>query len=121
MHVPEPVLVVKRFDRQPSDEAIQRLHCIDSGQALDLGVNYRYERNYGSGRNVAHIRNGVSLECVFSIAALSQAEAATRMGLLRWSLVQHLIGNSDAHGKNLSFLVEPGGLRYPPSDDMISV
>ncbi|MES9858114.1 MAG: HipA domain-containing protein [Sedimenticola sp.] len=119
--VPEAVLVIKRFDRQPDNEAVRRLHCIDTCQALDLGVSHKYERNFGSSRDVAHIRDGVSLERLFATAPLTQAEAATRMGLLRWSLIQYLIGNSDAHGKNISFLVEPGGLRLAPFYDMVSV
>jgi len=43
--------------------------------------------------------------------------------LIRWTILQYLIGNSDAHGhgKNLSFLVEPGGLRLAPAYDLVSV
>lgn len=121
LRVPEAVLVVKRFDRHPYTEGVQRLHCVDTCQALDLGVSHKYERNFGSGRDVAHIRDGVSFERLFSVASITQAEAATRMELLRWSLIQYLIGNSDAHGKNISFLVEPGGLRLAPFYDMVSV
>lgn len=33
--------------------------------------------------------------------------------MLRWALFQFLIGNSDAHGKNFSFFVRPGGLLEP--------
>jgi serine/threonine-protein kinase HipA len=43
------------------------------------------------------------------------------MELIRWSLLQYLIGNSDAHGKNLSFLLEPAGLRLAPAYDLVSV
>jgi hypothetical protein len=34
----------------------------------------------------------------------------TRLGLLRWALFQYLIGNADAHGKNMSFFCNPAGL-----------
>jgi len=61
---------------------------------------------------------GSSFEKLFSIAALTQSAAATRMTLIRWTILQYLIGNSDAHGKNLSFLVEPGGLRLAPAYDL---
>ncbi|MES9905289.1 MAG: HipA domain-containing protein [Sedimenticola sp.] len=121
LRVPEAVLVIKRFDRQSDRENVRRLHCIDTCQTLDLGVSHKYERNFGSGRDAAHIRDGVSLERLFATSPLTQAEAATRMGLLRWSLIQYLIGNSDAHGKNVSYLVEPGGLRLAPFYDMVSV
>jgi len=42
--------------------------------------------------------------------------------MLRWALFQYLIGNSDAHGKNFSFFVRPGGLLEPtPWYDLVSV
>lgn len=119
--VPEPVLMVERFDRRRRDAQVERLHVIDACQSLDLGVSHKYERNFGSGRDVAQIRDGVSCEKLFSVARRALSEAATRMGLLRWVLVQYLIGNSDAHGKNLSFFVEPGGLRLAPAYDLVAV
>jgi serine/threonine-protein kinase HipA len=39
--------------------------------------------------------------------------------LLRWTIFQLLIGNSDAHGKNLSFFVDHGGLRMAPAYDLV--
>ncbi len=40
----------------------------------------------------------------------------------RWALFQFLIGNSDAHGKNFSFFVRPGGHLEPtPWYDLVSV
>lgn len=122
LRVPEPVLMVKRFDRIKHHSHVERLHVVDSCQALNLSVNHKYERNFGSGRDVADIRDGVSFEKLFSIATLTQSEAATRMTLIRWTILQYLIGNSDAHGKNISFLVEPGGgLRLAPTYDLVSV
>ncbi|MET0120441.1 MAG: HipA domain-containing protein [Candidatus Thiodiazotropha sp. 6PLUC9] len=121
LRVPEPVLMVKRFDRIVHDAHVERLHVVDSCQALNLSVNHKYERNFGSGRDVANIRDGVSLETLFSIASLTQFEASTRMTMIRWTILQYLIGNNDAHGKNISFLVEPGGLRLAPVYDLVSV
>lgn len=121
MRVPEPVLAVERFDRRIHADRVERLHAIDTCQALDLGVSHKYERNFGSGRDVVDIRDGVSYEKLFALASKTQAEAVTRMELIRWALFQYLIGNSDSHGKNLSFLVEPGGLRLAPAYDLVSV
>lgn len=121
LRAPEPVLVVERFDRRKEDHLVKRLHAIDTCQVLDLGVSHKYERNFGNGRDVANIRDGVSFEKLFAIAPNTQAEAATRMELIRWSLLQYLIGNSDAHGKNISFLVEPGGVRLAPAYDLAAV
>jgi serine/threonine-protein kinase HipA len=121
LRVPEPVLIVERFDRRHNGDSVERLHVIDACQALDLGVSHKYERNFGSGRDVAHIRDGVSFERLVSITEYALAGAAMRLGLLRWILLQYLIGNSDAHGKNISFFVEPGGLRLAPSYDLVAV
>jgi serine/threonine-protein kinase HipA len=121
LRVPEPVLVVERFDRRIGREGVDRLHIIDACQALDLSVSHKYERPFGSGRDVAHIREGGSLPRLFSIAPLALAEASLRIGLLRWLIVQFLIGNSDAHGKNLSVFVEPGGLTLAPAYDLVAI
>jgi len=121
LRVPDPVLVVERFDRHLRDDHVERIHVVDACQCLDLSVSHKYERNFGSGRDVAHIREGMSIERLFSISSDALSSAAMRLGLLRWVLLQYLIGNSDAHGKNLSFFVEPGGLRLAPSYDLVSV
>jgi serine/threonine-protein kinase HipA len=121
LRVPDPILVVERFDRRLADNRVERIHVIDACQCLDLSVSHKYERNFGSGRDVAHIRDGVSIERLFSIASGALSSAAMRLGLLRWTLLQYLIGNSDAHGKNISCFVEPGGLHLAPSYDLVSV
>jgi serine/threonine-protein kinase HipA len=43
----EPVLLVKRFDRQLTEEGVERLHVIDGCQMLDLPPTYKYERPFG--------------------------------------------------------------------------
>src|SRR5690606_15758820 len=45
--------------------------------------------------------------------------AAERLTLLRWGVFQTLIGNVDAHAKNLSFFVNPDGLRLAPAYDLV--
>lgn len=126
LRTPRPVLVVHRFDREvqgAGDQArVNRLHIIDTCQACDLPVSYKYERNLGSAPAVRHIRDGVSFERLFQCAELSSNKAATRLTMLRWALFQFLIGNSDAHGKNFSFRVLPGGLLEPAEwYDLVSV
>lgn len=126
LRTPRPVLVVRRFDREPVDAGdlprVRRLHIIDACQACDLPVAYKYERNLGSAVAVRHIRDGMSLERLFGCADLTANKAAARLAMLRWALFQFLIGNSDAHGKNFSFFVRPGGLLEPtPWYDLVSV
>jgi serine/threonine-protein kinase HipA len=118
--IPEPVIFIRRFDRQVESDRIVRLHCIDGCQALGLGVSMKYERPYGDGRDVQHIRDGVSLPKLFSLVdQYSVQPVADRLALLRWTVFQILIGNTDAHGKNLSFFIDAGGIRLAPAYDLV--
>ena len=139
LRMPEPVLVVTRFDRKlasarepdidsahrPDQDLlrpVERLHIIDACQAYDLPVSFKYERNFGSGRDVAHIRDGMSLPRLFKLArTVAISPAPTKRVLLQWALFQLLIGNYDAHGKNFSFHMMPAGLQPAPWYDLVSV
>jgi len=125
--IPEPILLIERFDRQlvtspDSNEtiAVKRRHVIDGCQALDLPVSYKYERNFGHGRDVKHIRDGVSFEKIFTQLRFD-AQAQARMVMLRWALFQLLLGNSDAHGKNISFFMRGDLLIPAPFYDLVAV
>jgi len=127
--IPEPILLIERFDRKAtvdsSDgvtiQAVRRLHVIDSCQALDLPVTFKYERNFGNTPDVRNIREGVSFEKLFSLTPYLDNPAAARTFMVRWALLQLLIGNSDAHGKNLSFYMNSAGLVPAPLYDLVSI
>jgi serine/threonine-protein kinase HipA len=119
--LPNPVLVVERFDRVREPGRVRRLHMIDACQALNLPVSYKFERNLGLGREVRAIRDGVSFERLFSVSEYTLEKAVTRLTLLRWALFNYLIGNVDAHGKNVSFFCRPDGLALAPFYDLVSV
>ncbi len=119
--LPDAVLVIKRFDRERAGDGVRRLHIVDACQALDLPVSYKYERNFGSGSDVRHIRDGVSFERLFTVANFASRKALTTQVLTRWALFQYLIGNSDAHGKNVSFFCGPAGIEAAPFYDLVSV
>ncbi|WP_217590222.1 HipA domain-containing protein [Burkholderia pyrrocinia] len=127
--IPEPILLIERFDRivttEPDDpqrvRAVRRLHIIDGCQALDLPATLKYERNLGNNADVRNIREGVSFEKLFSLTPFLETPAAARTAMLRWALLQLLIGNSDAHGKNISFFVTGGGLDPAPLYDLVCV
>lgn len=127
--IPEPILLIERFDRQvsidPADgktvSAVLRRHVIDGCQALDLPVSFKYERNFGHGKDVQHIREGVSFEKLFALAPHFDNPLAARVFLLRWALLQLLLGNSDAHGKNISFFMRGSHLEPAPLYDLVSV
>ena len=117
-HIPEPLLLVTRFDRKVSEDTVQRLPAIDGCQALGLAVGFKYERPYGDSHDGRHIRGGASLKRLFELLESAARPAAERMALLRWVIFQVLIGNTDAHAKNITFFCHPGGLSLAPAYDM---
>ncbi len=126
--IPEPVLLIERFDRTVEWErdgetavAVHRRHAIDACQALDMPVALKYERNMGSTEHVRHIRDGVSFEKLFKLADRFENPAVARQFFLRWAILQLLIGNSDAHGKNLSFYLSSAGLAPANLYDLVCV
>ncbi len=125
--VPEPILLIERFDRRmvmhPDGQglvAVERKHVIDGCQALDLPVACKYERNFDNDVDVKGIRAGVSFELLFKQLPFLEPVPA-RIVLLRWALLQLLLGNSDAHGKNISFFVQGDRLVPAPFYDLVSV
>ncbi len=117
----EPVLIVERFDRRWSGERVERLHLIDGCQMLDLPPTYKYERPFGKSGEGAKIRTGASLPALFAACNLCRIPALAIRDLLNWTLFQLLIGNSDAHGKNISFYVGRNGIDVAPAYDLVNV
>lgn len=127
LHLPQPALIVERFDRRilPANEhsggpIMERLHVMDGCQALGLPVEAKYERMYGNGEDVRHIRDGASLPHFFALQQLAPQPLVQRQKLLRWVIFQVLIGNTDAHAKNLSFFAGIGGVSLAPAYDLVS-
>lgn len=124
LKVPEPVLLVERFDRRhTAGGGVGRLHIIDACQALGLTPELKYERAYGDQDAVKHMRDGASMQQLFGLAEMSPAPLATRSQLLDRVIFNVLIGNTDAHGKNWSFFVGPqaGLLTLAPAYDLVDV
>ena len=118
----EKVLFVTRFDRDYIDETyIKRKHIIDGCQALDLPVSYKYEQNLGNGRDVKDIREGVSFKKVFSLIKLCSAPILAKKELITWVCVNLCLGNSDAHGKNISFMVTKERFELAPFYDIVNI
>jgi len=116
-----PVLMVKRFDRVFEGTHVKRLHVIDACQMLDLSLSYKYERNFGSGRDVKHIRNGASFPKLFKSADICEVPASAKLEMLNWSIYNLIIGNCDAHGKNFSFFVNNNGIKPTPFYDLLCI
>src|SRR3990167_4330533 len=117
-----PALLIERFDRKLiSSNEVMRRHVIDGCQALNLPPEYKYERNFGSGRDVAHIRDGASLAKLFDFANKCTNPAETKSKMLDWVLFNLLIYNYDAHGKNISFFVGKHGMSLTPFYDLVNI
>jgi len=121
LQVPERVLKVSRFDRKAAPFGVERIHVIDGAQALGVSAAAKYERPYGSGRDVKDIRDGASLPRLFDLLQESAKPLLERRALLRWAIFQVLIANADAHAKNLSFYSSSEGLSLAPAYDLVSV
>lgn len=127
--IPDAILLIERFDRVPQRNAddsthivgVERLHIIDSCQALDLPSHFKYERNLGNKEHVRNIREGVSFERLFSLEKHFEEPALAKTFILRWAIFQLLIGNSDAHGKNLSWFLRRTRLSPAPMYDLVSI
>ncbi|OYO31820.1 HipA domain-containing protein [Janthinobacterium sp. PC23-8] len=104
-YVPAPVYLIARFDRQ-AQQGVERLHAIDACQLLNLDRQYKYR--------------AASMESLRQLADACSVPAATRLRLYNWFVFNLLVGNNDAHLKNLSFLVDHAGMRLAPHYDMLS-
>jgi len=114
-------LKVERFDRKISDDTVLKRHMIDGCQALNLAPESKYEQNFGSSKDVAHIREGASLPKLFEFSDTTNIPAQTKQLLIDWILFNLIIGNSDAHGKNISFYIGKNGITLAPFYDLVSV
>lgn len=94
-----------RFDRRveeigPGRCRISRIHCEDLCQALGLERYLRYERN------ATEPDHRFSMAAVGALAGQVAAPGLFRLGFLRQTLFNLMVGNSDNHGKNASILYD---------------
>lgn len=107
-HVPSPVFVVERFDRRPGPASEwERLHAIDACQLLNISRTFKYSEG--------------SVSRLAELARLCRVPAVARNRLYAWLVFNVLVGNTDAHLKNLSFLVTPQGIELAPFYDLVGV
>jgi serine/threonine-protein kinase HipA len=106
----EPLFIIKRFDRERTpDGKVVRLHQEDFCQALGFLPDQKYESE-----------GGPSLDGCFDLLnRASLSPAADRMALVQWVIFNVLIGNADAHAKNLSLLLTHPGPRLAPFYDLL--
>lgn len=111
LRVPEPVYLVERYDRVNLAGNIIGLHQFDGCQLLGHGSGWKYERQGG----LASVP-----KLVAALRALP-VRGSDLLKLQQWVMFNYLIGNADAHAKNLSVLVDEKGFRLAPFYDLLCV
>jgi serine/threonine-protein kinase HipA len=109
-HLGIPVLVVRRFDRIVTDRGIERLHQEDFCQGTGVLPQHKYEAEGGP----------TLTTCADVLRRHSALPIADLELLIRWVGFNYLIGNEDAHGKNLALLYTADGVRLAPFYDLVS-
>jgi len=104
------LLVVERYDRkEDSGSGILRLHQEDFCQALGILPDQKYESEGGPKLS----------QCFLLLKDKSTRPAADQRSLLSWVIFNALIGNADAHAKNLAIMYAEKGPRLAPFYDLL--
>jgi serine/threonine-protein kinase HipA len=103
-------VLTERYDRVPRpDGSIKRLHQEDFCQALGYPPFSKYEEE--GGPNLA--------QCFLLLKEWSTSPAEDMLLLLKWQILNLLLGNADGHAKNISLLYRGGGTRLAPFYDLV--
>ena len=111
LRVPEAAYVVERYDRVVVSGNIVGLHQMDGCQLLGHGAGWKYQRQAGL----------VSVPLLVAALRRLPVRGSDLLQLQRWVMFNYLIGNADAHAKNLSVLVSEEGFRLAPFYDLLCV
>ena len=116
LHLPEPLYVIERFDREQgmaeTEMTVRRLHQIDLCQALGVSPSKKYESE-----------GGLGLQHLFELVRstfIDRPIVATN-AILQWVAFNYLVGNLDAHAKNIAFLMRGQKAAVAPFYDMLCV
>ncbi len=120
LHLPEPLYVIERFDREPSargggmapGKAFRRIHQIDLCQALGVAPSKKYESE-----------GGLGLHQLFAVlrGAFIERPIVAANAVIQWVVFNYLTGNLDAHAKNIAFLMRGHKAVVAPFYDMLCV
>ena len=118
-HLPEPLYIIERFDRNrpklkngEGASPIKRLHQIDLCQALGVSPSRKYESE-----------GGLGLYHLFEVllGPFIDRPAVAVNAVIQWVAFNYLIGNLDAHAKNIAFLLRGQKAEVAPFYDMLCV
>lgn len=101
-------LVSRRFDRSSDESGTVRLHQEDLCQALAVPSNLKYQSELGPG-----FRG-------FRVLLEEIGRGADVERMVRAAVLNFVLGNSDAHGKNFAILFAELGRELAPLYDIVS-
>lgn len=108
----ETFTLSKRYDRVIASNELVRLHQEDFCQASGRSSSNKYEDE-----------GGLSFaECLQLVREYSTQPLKDIPRIIQWQVFNYLVGNSDAHAKNLSFLYgQNNTTRLSPFYDLIAI
>jgi serine/threonine-protein kinase HipA len=106
LHIPDPVYIIQRFDRTGTSPNITRAHIVDGCQMLGLYPGAKYQASH--------------TQSLQQLIQMTGKKAVTRLRIFDWAIFNLLVGNTDAHLKNLSFFCTPSGYELSPHYDLLS-
>lgn len=107
----QPVIIVERYDRFRIGGIVHRVHQEDTCQALARPPQYKYQSKGGP----------TAADIIALIRQYSADRAADEQSFVDSLAYAWLIGGTDAHAKNYSLLIAPGGaVRLAPLYDLSS-
>lgn len=116
VRVPEPIYIVERFDRERNEDGLwKRIHQIDVCQAKNALNTRKYEQEY------EYAPLGLTIKDCFDVARYDSVPGQAIMQTIRWTVFNYLVGNTDAHAKNMSILIRPDSIRLAPFYDLLCV
>jgi serine/threonine-protein kinase HipA len=107
-----PCLIVQRFDRDRGSNPVRRLHQEDLCQAIGITPDFKYQLpdwRLPSYKALSDL-----------LAAHSARPGADRLAAAEAAVFHFLVGNADAHAKNISLLHDVDGVRLAPLYDVVS-
>jgi len=126
--VPEPILLVERFDRLKNYDTgylfhpgwIDRVHVVDGCQVLGKHRSLKYQFPDGHGGGYRSRPYGIGFHSLFELTPQFMVPSHGQTAIIRWAIFNMLIGNSDAHAKNISFFQYNLGIAPTPAYDLVS-
>lgn len=108
-------LIVRRFDRIIDQGSVQRVHQEDACQAL------RIDQDANGGRGKYEDSGGPSLRDVAGLLRRYGRDPIEELAaLFRLTVLNVVVGNADAHGKNISVLLNRDGhIKVTPAYDIV--